>query len=406
MEASDNRKVFIYSGQDRSGKQVNGQITAENKLLAEEMVRKLGVAADKVAPKPKITLASLNQRIINSDEIVSFTRQLATMLKAGLPLIQSLDVAAESSDKAHIKAFIMSLRNEVAAGHTFSDSLRNYPNIFDNLYCNLVSAGEISGTLDIMLDRVATFREKDQRLKANIKKALTYPIAVLVIAGVVTAILLINVVPAFEQTFASFGSELPAFTQLVVSLSETMQEYWGWTLGFLVLAIGLFKIALNKSKRFSYAIDKYLLKAPVLGKIMLLSSIARFSRTLATTFSAGIPMLDALDSSAGAAGNQHIANAAIEVRDTVSQGSLLNVAMRSNSVFPPLLQQLTKVGEEAGALETMLNKAADSYEDSVNDAVDTMTALLEPAIMSFLAVVIGGLMIAMYLPIFQLGNVF
>jgi type IV pilus assembly protein PilC len=406
MEASDNRKVFIYSGQDRSGKQVNGQITAENKLLAEEMVRKLGIAADKVAPKPKITLASLNQRIINSDEIVSFTRQLATMLKAGLPLIQSLDVAAESSDKAHIKAFIMSLRNEVAAGHTFSDSLRNYPNIFDNLYCNLVSAGEISGTLDIMLDRVATFREKDQRLKANIKKALTYPIAVLVIAGVVTAILLINVVPAFEQTFASFGSELPAFTRLVVSLSETMQEYWGWTLGFLVLAIGLFKIALNKSKRFSYAIDKYLLKAPVLGKIMLLSSIARFSRTLATTFSAGIPMLDALDSSAGAAGNQHIANAAIEVRDTVSQGSLLNVAMRSNSVFPPLLQQLTKVGEEAGALETMLNKAADSYEDSVNDAVDTMTALLEPAIMSFLAVVIGGLMIAMYLPIFQLGNVF
>ena len=406
MEASDNRKVFIYSGQDRSGKQVNGQITAENKLLAEEMVRKLGVAADKVAPKPKITLASLNQRTINSDEIVSFTRQLATMLKAGLPLIQSLDVAAESSDKEHIKAFIMSLRNEVAAGHTFSDSLRNYPNIFDNLYCNLVSAGEISGTLDIMLDRVATFREKDQRLKANIKKALTYPIAVLVIAGVVTAILLINVVPAFEQTFASFGSELPAFTRLVVSLSETMQEYWGWTLGFLVLAIGLFKIALNKSKRFSYAIDKYLLKAPVLGKIMLLSSIARFSRTLATTFSAGIPMLDALDSSAGAAGNQHIANAAIEVRDTVSQGSLLNVAMRSNSVFPPLLQQLTKVGEEAGALETMLNKAADSYEDSVNDAVDTMTALLEPAIMSFLAVVIGGLMIAMYLPIFQLGNVF
>ena len=406
MEASDNRKVFIYSGQDRSGKQVNGQITAENKLLAEEMVRKIGVAADKIAPKPKFTLESLNRRTINSDEIVSFTRQLATMLKAGLPLIQSLDVAAESSDKEHIKAFIMSLRNEVAAGHTFSDSLRNYPNIFDNLYCNLVSAGEISGTLDIMLDRVATFREKDQRLKANIKKALTYPIAVLVIAGVVTAILLINVVPAFEQTFASFGSELPAFTRLVVSLSETMQEYWGWTLGFLVLAIGLFKIALNKSKRFSYAIDKYLLKAPVLGKIMLLSSIARFSRTLATTFSAGIPMLDALDSSAGAAGNQHIANAAIEVRDTVSQGSLLNVAMRSNSVFPPLLQQLTKVGEEAGALETMLNKAADSYEDSVNDAVDTMTALLEPAIMSFLAVVIGGLMIAMYLPIFQLGNVF
>ena len=403
MQVSNTQRVFIYSGQDRSGKQVNGQVAAENKLLAKGLVRKLGVAADKVAPKPTLTLESLNRRVINSDEIVSFTRQLATMLKAGLPLIQSLDVAAETTEK-HVRAFIMSLRNEVAVGHTFSDSLRNYPNIFDNLYCNLVTAGEISGTLDIMLDRIATFQEKDQRLKANIKKALTYPIAVLIIAGVVTAVLLINVVPAFEQTFASFGAELPAFTRFVVSISEAMQKYWGWVAGSLIAIIGMFKLALSKSKRFSYTIDKYILKVPMFGKLLFLSAIARFSRTLATTFSAGIPMLDALNSSAGATGNQHIANAVVEVRDTVSQGSLLNVAMKENSDFPPLLQQLTKVGEEAGALDTMLNKAADSYEDSVNDAVDTLTALLEPAIMSFLAVVVGGLMIAMYLPIFQLGN--
>ena len=406
MQVSNTQRVFIYSGQDRSGKQVNGQVAAENELLAKGLVRKLGVAADKVAPKPTLTLESLNRRVINSDEIVSFTRQLATMLKAGLPLIQSLDVAADSTEKKHVRAFIMSLRNEVAVGHTFSDSLRNYPNIFDNLYCNLVAAGEISGTLDIMLDRIATFQEKDQRLKANIKKALTYPIAVLIIAGVVTAVLLINVVPAFEQTFASFGAELPAFTRFVVSISEAMQKYWGWVAGSLIAVIGLIKLALSKSKRFSYAIDKYILKVPMFGKLLFLSAIARFSRTLATTFSAGIPMLDALNSSAGATGNQHIANAVLEVRDTVSQGSLLNVAMKENSDFPPLLQQLTKVGEEAGALDTMLNKAADSYEDSVNDAVDTLTALMEPAIMSFLAVVIGGLMIAMYLPIFQLGNVF
>ena len=406
MQVINTQRVFIYSGQDRSGKQVNGQVAAENKLLAKGLVRKLGVAADKVAPKPTLTLESLNRRVINSDEIVSFTRQLATMLKAGLPLIQSLDVAADSTEKKHVRAFIMSLRNEVAVGHTFSDSLRNYPNIFDNLYCNLVTAGEISGTLDIMLDRIATFQEKDQRLKANIKKALTYPIAVLIIAGVVTAVLLINVVPAFEQTFASFGAELPAFTRFVVSISEAMQKYWGWVAGSLIAIIGMFKLALSKSKRFSYAIDKYILKVPMFGKLLFLSAIARFSRTLATTFSAGIPMLDALNSSAGATGNQHIANAVLEVRDTVSQGSLLNVAMKENSDFPPLLQQLTKVGEEAGALDTMLNKAADSYEDSVNDAVDTLTALMEPAIMSFLAVVIGGLMIAMYLPIFQLGNVF
>ena len=406
MQVSNTQRVFIYSGQDRSGKQVNGQVAAENELLAKGLVRKLGVAADKVAPKPTLTLESLSRRGINSDEIVSFTRQLATMLKAGLPLIQSLDVAADSTEKKHVRAFIMSLRNEVAVGHTFSDSLRNYPNIFDNLYCNLVTAGEISGTLDIMLDRIATFQEKDQRLKANIKKALTYPISVLIIAGVVSAVLLIKVVPAFEQTFASFGTELPAFTRFVMSISEAMQKYWGWVAGSLIAVIGLIKLALSKSKRFSYAIDKYILKVPMFGKLLFLSAIARFSRTLATTFSAGIPMLDALNSSAGATGNQHIANAVLEVRDTVSQGSLLNVAMKENSDFPPLLQQLTKVGEEAGALDTMLNKAADSYEDSVNDAVDTLTALMEPAIMSFLAVVIGGLMIAMYLPIFELGNVF
>ena len=406
MQVSNTQRVFIYSGQDRSGKQVNGQVAAENELLAKGLVRKLGVAADKVAPKPTLTLESLNRRGINSDEIVSFTRQLATMLKAGLPLIQSLDVAADSTEKKHVRAFIMSLRNEVAVGHTFSDSLRNYPNIFDNLYCNLVTAGEISGTLDIMLDRIATFQEKDQRLKANIKKALTYPISVLIIAGVVSAVLLIKVVPAFEQTFASFGTELPAFTRFVMSISEAMQKYWGWVAGSLIAIIGMFKLALSKSKRFSYTIDKYILKVPMFGKLLFLSAIARFSRTLATTFSAGIPMLDALNSSAGATGNQHIANAVLEVRDTVSQGSLLNVAMKENNDFPPLLQQLTKVGEEAGALDTMLNKAADSYEDSVNDAVDTLTALMEPAIMSFLAVVIGGLMIAMYLPIFELGNVF
>jgi type IV pilus assembly protein PilC len=406
MQVSNNQRVFIYSGQDRSGKQVSGQVSAENKLLAKGLVRKLGVAADKVAPKPTLTLESLNRKVINSDEIVSFTRQLATMLKAGLPLIQSLDVAAETTEQKHVRDFIMALRNEVAVGHTFSDSLRNYPNIFDNIYCNLVAAGEISGTLDIMLDRIASFQEKDQRLKANIKKALTYPIAVLIIAGVVTAVLLINVVPAFEETFASFGAELPVFTRFVVAISEAMQKYWGLVVGSLIAIIGVFKLARSKSKRFSYAIDKYILKVPMFGKLLFLSAIARFSRTLATTFSAGIPMLDSLNSSAGATGNQHVANAVLGIRDKVSQGSLLNVAMKEDSDFPPLLQQLTKVGEEAGALETMLHKAADSYEDSVNDAVDTLTALLEPAIMSFLAVVIGGLMIAMYLPIFQLGNVF
>ena len=406
MRGDNNQRVFFYSGRDRKGKKVSGQVGAENKQVAADLVRKLGIAAEKIAPKPTVTLESLSRRAINSDEIVSFTRQLATMLKAGLPLIQSLDVAAESTEQKNVRAFIMSLRSEVAVGHTYSDSLRNYPNLFDNLYCNLVAAGESSGTLDIMLDRIASFQEKDQRLKANIKKALTYPIAVLIIAGIVTAVLLIKVVPAFEETFTGFGAELPAFTQFVMSISAATQKYWGWVIASLIGLIGVFKLVHSKSKRFSYAVDKHILKAPMFGKLLFTSAIARFSRTLATTFSAGIPMLDALDSSAGAAGNQHIANAVFEVRDSVSQGSLLNMAMKNNRDFPPLLQQLTKVGEESGALETMLNKAADSYEDSVNDTVDTLTALMEPAIMGFLAVVIGGLMIAMYLPIFQLGSVF
>jgi type IV pilus assembly protein PilC len=406
MPTSDNKIIFKYSGLDRNLVQRHGQVTAENKIVARHMIYKLGCACDEIVPKREFSLASLNQKPITPEDIVSFSRQLATMLKSGLPLIQSLDVAAESSNKAHIRVFLMTLRGDVAAGNTFSDALRMYPKIFDNLYCNLVAAGEISGTLDIMLDRIATFQEKDLRLKANIKKALTYPIAVLIIAAVVTAVLLINVIPAFEETFASFGAELPSFTLFVISISEMMQQYWGWILGGLIAFIGLVKLALNNSKRFSYAADQYLLKAPIFGEILFLSAIARVSRTLATTFSAGIPMLDALESAAGAAGNQHISAAVLEIREAVSQGSLLNMAMEDNPLFPPLLQQLTKVGEEAGALETMLNKAADSYDDAVNDAVDTLTALLEPAIMSFLAVVIGGLMIAMYLPIFELGSVF
>ena len=399
-------KVYLYRGKNRSGKKVTGSVNATNLDAAKGLIRQLGVATNNVKKKSTTLTFSPTEKKIKPAEIAVLSRQLATMIRAGLPLIKAFEVAAESTTKAPIKELVMSLHVDVSSGGTFSEALAKHPTLFDELYCNLIAAGELSGTLDIMLERVSTFQEKALLLKAKIKKALTYPISVLVIAGVVTAVMLIKVVPSFQQSFASFGAELPAFTLAVIALSEIVQDSWLWMLGLMVAAVVAFKQATARSEVFVYLLNRYSLKVPVVGNIIFLGAIARFSRTLATTFSAGIPMLDALDSSAGAAGNQHIANAAIEVRDTVSQGSLLNVAMRSNSVFPPLLQQLTKVGEEAGALETMLNKAADSYEDSVNDAVDTMTALLEPAIMSFLAVVIGGLMIAMYLPIFQLGNVF
>ena len=405
MQSTDKRTTFTYEGQDRDGNPVAGNVLADNKKEAAAEVRKLGVAATRIKTKSNLNFSLTTQRKITQEEVVNLSRQLATMLKAGLPLIQSFDVAAESSNKEHIRTFILSLRNEVAAGRTLSDTLKKYPGIFDELYCNLVAAGEISGTLDIMLDRIASFLEKNQRLKANIKKALTYPISVLGVAVIVTAILLIKVVPSFESSFASFGAELPAFTQFVIGISEVAQEYWLQVFGILVLIAISITVAQKKSPRFVYFLDQYMLKVPVVGNVIYLGAMARFARTLSTTFASGIPMLDAIDSSAGAAGNRHITSAVMELKVDVAQGSLVNVAMKKNTLFPPLLQQLTKVGEESGSLEIMINKAAETYEDSVNDAVDALTALLEPIIMSFLAVVIGGLMIAMYLPIFTLGSV-
>ena len=402
MQSTDKTTTFTYEGLDRDGNPVAGNVLAETKKEAATEVRKLGVAATRIKTKSNLNFSLTTQRKITQEEVINLTRQLATMLKAGLPLIQSFDVAAESSNKEHIRAFILSLRNEVAAGRTLSDTLKKYPDIFDELYCNLVAAGEISGTLDIMLDRIASFLEKNQRLKANIKKALTYPISVLGVAVIVTAI---KVVPSFDSSFASFGAELPAFTQFVIGISEVAQEYWLQVFGILVLIGISITIAQKKSPRFVYFLDQYMLKVPVLGNVIYLGAMARFARTLSTTFASGIPMLDAIDSSAGAAGNRHITSAVMELKVDVAQGSLVNVAMNKNTLFPPLLQQLTKVGEESGSLEIMINKAAETYEDSVNDAVDALTALLEPVIMSFLAVVIGGLMIAMYLPIFTLGSV-
>jgi type IV pilus assembly protein PilC len=405
MQASDKKITFTYEGLDRNGKSVAGNVLAENKKEAATEVRKLGVAATRIKTKSNLNFSLTTQKKITQEEVVNLSRQLATMLKAGLPLVQSFDVAAESSNKQNIRAFILSLRSEVAAGRTFSDALKKYPEIFDDLYCNLVAAGEISGTLDVMLDRIASFLEKNQRLKANIKKALTYPISVLGVAIIVTAILLIKVVPSFESSFASFGAELPAFTQFVIGISDIAQEYWLWLLGIFILTIVMFNLAQKKSPRFVYLLDQYMLKVPVLGNVIYLGAMARFARTLSTTFASGIPMLDAIDSSAGAAGNRHITSAVMELKVDVAQGSLVNVAMKKNTLFPPLLQQLTMVGEESGSLEIMINKAAETYEDSVNDAVDALTALIDPVIMSFLAVVIGGLMMAMYLPIFTLGSV-
>jgi type IV pilus assembly protein PilC len=303
-----------------------------------------------------------------------------------------------------MQQLVVDIKNEVASGGGFAAACAKHPKYFDDLFCSLIASGEQSGTLEVMLDRVATYKEKTEALKAKIKKALTYPIAVMVVAVIVTAILLIKVVPTFAVTFESFGSDLPAFTKMVVALSEWTQRNWFIVLGLTVVAGFAFKKAREKSQPFSDWVDKITLKIPIIGDIIFNSVIARFSRTLATTFGAGVPLVDALNSVSGAAGNAVYRKAIIQIRDDVTTGQTLYSSIRFTNIFPNMLLQMVSIGEESGSLDEMLDKVATHYEEAVDNAVDTLTALLEPLIMSVLGVLVGGLMIAMYLPIFMLGS--
>jgi type IV pilus assembly protein PilC len=327
------------------------------------------------------------------------------MMKAGVPLVQSFDIVADGVDNETMKELIFQIRDDVAAGGGFANALRKSPRHFDDLFCSLVDSGETAGALETMLDRVATYKEKTEQLKAKIKKAMTYPVAVMVVAIIVTAILLIKVVPVFAETFSSFGADLPAFTLFVLGLSESLQSSWMIILVIIAAAIYAFKEARFRSKKFAYAVDKYTLKVPIVGGIVYDAVVARFARTLATTFAAGVPIVDALESVAGAAGNALYHDAILQVRDDVTTGIQLQQAIKSSGMFPILLQQMAAIGEESGALDEMLEKAATHYEELVDNSVDNLTSLLEPMIMAVLGVLVGGLLIAMYLPIFQLGNV-
>jgi type IV pilus assembly protein PilC len=322
-----------------------------------------------------------------------------------VPLVQAFDIVAEGLENASMKKLVAELKADVASGTGLANSLHKNPRYFDDLFCNLVNAGEQSGSLETMLDRVATYKEKTEILKGKIKKALTYPVAVVVVALVVTALLLIKVVPTFAETFSSFGADLPVFTQLVVGLSEWAQA--NWLLGLIIIIVGVlgFREAKFRSKKFADWVDASLLKVPVIGDIIDKSVVARFGRTLSTTFSAGVPLVDSLESVAGAAGNAVYYRAIFKVRDEVTSGTQLNQAVKNAKVFPTMLVQMIAIGEESGALDEMLEKVAVHYETEVDNAIDNLTALLEPLIMSVLGVLVGGLMIAMYLPIFQLGAV-
>lgn len=396
--------TFVWEGTDKQGRKTKGEISSLNPALAKAELRKQGIVAKKV--KKKTAGLSLGGgKAVTPGDIALFTRQMSTMMRAGVPLVQAFEIVSEGVDKPKMANLIKEVRNDVAGGNSFAQSIRKHPIYFDELFCNLVDAGEQSGALETMLDRIATYKEKTESLKAKVKKAMTYPIAVLLVAVIVSGILLIKVVPQFEDVFAGFGAELPAFTQMVIGLSEFVQQWWLAMVIGAIAAFLLFRTAHRRSEGLRRAIDRLALKAPVAGDIIEKSAIARYARTLSTTFAAGVPLVDALGSVAGSTGNSVYTDAVNKVRDDVSTGQQLNFSMRSTGVFPNMVIQMVAIGEESGALDDMLDKSATYYEEQVDNAVDNLTALMEPMIMAVLGVLVGGLIIAMYLPIFQLGSV-
>lgn len=400
--ATATHQLYVFKGRSRDGKVVEGEMAAASAAMAKAQLRKQGILPRTVRKKPK---PLFGQKKIKPANIATFTRQLATMTRAGVPLVQSFEIVAEGEENSSMKTLIEKIHADVSSGTGFAAALRAHPKYFDNLFCSLIDAGEQSGTLETMLARVATYKEKTEALKRKIKKAMTYPSAVILVAIVVTGVLLIKVVPVFAETYDSFGGQLPAFTRLILSISELVQAWWLAVVAGAV-AIGVaFSQARFRSPRFAALVDKLALKLPIVGGIFHDAVIARFSRTLSTTFAAGVPLIEALQSVAGAAGNAVYRDAINKVRDEVATGITLNTAMRGTGVFPVMLLQLTAIGEESGALDEMLSRAADHYEEAVDNAVDNLTTLLEPMIMAVLGVLVGGLLIGMYLPIFNLGNV-
>ena len=395
--------LYNWTGTNRAGKKISGEMRAENRTSVKVALRKQGIAAKTVKKQGK-SLFSLGTKITSAD-IAIFTRQLATMMKAGVPLVQSFEIVAGGVDNVAMKDLIRKISAEVSGGNSFAASIRAQPREhFDDLFCNLVEAGEQSGALETMLDRLATYKEKTEALKAKIKSAMNYPIAVLIIAGIVTGILLVKVVPQFEVVFSGFGADLPAFTQMVVDASEFMQAWWLIILLMVGGLYALYKQMHKRSQAFRDGQERLSLKIPVIGELIDKSCVARFTRTLSTTFAAGVPLVEALDSAAGAAGNVVYFDAIMQMKNEVSSGTQLADAMRAADLFPSMVVQMVAIGEESGALDSMLEKSASYYEEMVDTAVDGLTSLIEPFIMAFLGVVVGGMMVAMYLPIFQMGG--
>ena len=395
--------VFVWEGVDRKGTRVKGEAQASNEILLKADLRRQGINPLKVKKKPK-PIFGKGKKIIPKD-IAVFSRQLATMMTAGVPLVQAFEIIGRGHEKPAMQDLIMNIKNDVESGTALSHSLEKHPKYFDDLFCNLVDAGEQSGALETLLDKIATYKEKTEELKGKVKKALFYPTAVLVVAFVVSGILLLFVVPQFQELFQGFGADLPAFTQMVINLSEFMQKYWWLVLFGVGAVVFAFINGKKRSAAFRRSLDKTSLKIPVVGQILEKSAIARFARTLATMFAAGVPLVEAMESVAGATGNAIFQEATLRMKDEVATGTQLQQSMRSTGLFPNMVVQMVAIGEESGSLDEMLGKVADFYEQEVDNLVDGLSSLLEPLIMAILGVVVGGLVIAMYLPIFKLGAV-
>lgn len=393
--------TFIWEGKNKAGVKVRGEEQAVNANMLRATLRRRGIQPRVIKAKSKPLFGS---SVLPAD-IAYFARQLTAMMRSGVPLVQSLELIGSGHEKAGMQNLIKTITQDIKGGADLGTALSNHPKHFDDLFVSLVKAGEHSGALEDMLEKIATYKEKTESMKAKVKKAMMYPIMVLIMAVVVSAIMLIFVIPQFKSIFEGFGADLPGFTLWVISLSEWLQASWWQPLLFFIVAGIAFKEAKKRSEKFNLLIDTAALKIPVMGVIIEKSAVARFSRTLSTMFAAGVPMVEAMDSVAGSTGNRLFQNATLQIKDDISKGVQLNTSMLTTQRFPSMVVQMTKIGEESGRLEEMLNKVADYFEEQVDDLVDTLSKQIEPMVMAVLGVIVGGLVIAMYLPIFKLGAV-
>jgi type IV pilus assembly protein PilC len=392
--------TFIWEGVERANRQVRGELRAASETVATTNLRRQGIRVLKIKRQ-----AFRGGRKVTEKDITFFTRQLATMLKAGVPLLQSFEIVARGHSNARFSRLMMDIKNKIEAGSSMSQAFREHPRHFDSLFCNLVAAGEASGTIDAILDRLATYKEKILAIKAKIKSALFYPVSVIVVAIVVTWVIMVFVVPSFKKVFVSFGADLPAPTLIVMAISEWVVAWWWLVAVIMVGTVVSIGVLYRRSATFKMGFDRLLLRIPIIGGILEKATIARWTRTLQTMFAAGVPLVESLDAVGGASGNAVFVAATRRIQTEVSTGTSLTNAMTNTNLFPTMVLQMTQIGEESGSLDNMLGKIADYFEREVDDSVAALSSLLEPIIIVFLGVVIGGLVIAMYLPIFKLGAV-